>query len=160
MGSWIRFLQFKLTSMSWKTNLENIFLSLKAVVECVKIGRSCNTIKLSYLTKRHHFLCLVLHRCCRCRWSDFWTMDLPHHSSWLSRKKWKLKTNWRRKWVKSCFQDCARFFEFVLRAGVHVTDGSWAGPLAHLILPSVWLWIRLRVFGLEYCLKPFVFYTQ
>ena len=32
----------------------------------------------------------------------------------------------------------------------HVTVGIQAGPLAHLILPTVWSWIRFLYFGLDF----------
>ena len=35
--------------------------------------------------------------------------------------------------------------------GMHVTEVGWTGPLACLSLSSVWKWIRVRVFGQEYC---------
>ena len=37
---------------------------------------------------------------------------------------------------------------------------TWTGPLARLCLSSVCKWIRIRVFGLEYCSLPVLYYHQ
>ena len=34
----------------------------------------------------------------------------------------------------------------------------WTGPLACLSLSSAWKWIRVRVFNLEYCSSPVLYY--